>query len=77
MYTHEVIRFDKKANLKIPRFDSSDLLIRQLLERQTSIHEVAGSSPTRRSNFLNLNLHNSPCAQKNTHTRIYIYIYIQ
>ena len=48
--------------LKIPRLDSSDLLIAQLVERQTSIHEVVGSSPTRRPNFSNLNLNNSPCA---------------
>ena len=31
----------------------------QLVERQTSIHEVVGSSRTRRSNFSNLNLYNS------------------
>ena len=38
---------------------SSDLLIAQLVERQTSIHEVVG--PTRRSTFSNLNIYNSPC----------------
>ena len=30
---------------------------------RTSIHEVVGSSPTRRSNFSNLNLYNSPYAR--------------
>ena len=35
----------------------------QLVERQTSIHEVVGSSPTRRSTFSYLNLHNSPCVR--------------
>ena len=33
----------KCVRLKIPRLDSSDLLIAQWLERQTSIHEVVGS----------------------------------
>ena len=47
----------------MPRLDSSDLLIAQLVERQTSIHEVVGSSPTWRSIFSNLNLCNSPCAR--------------
>ena len=32
-------------------------MIAQWLERQTSIHEVVGSSPTRRSNFSNLNIY--------------------
>ena len=60
----EVIKFDKKiVYLKDPRLDSSDLLIAQLVERQTSIHEVVGSSPTRRSKFSNLNLYNSPCVR--------------
>ena len=65
--------------LKNPRLESSELLIAQLVERQTSIHEVVGSSPTRRSKFSNLNLYNSPCvracgvfhpslSKKNTHT---------
>ena len=49
--------------LKNPRLDSSDLLIAQLVERQTSIHEVVDSSPTRRSKFSNLNLYNSPCVR--------------
>ena len=40
-----------------------DLLIAQFVERQNSIHEVAGSSPTRRSKFAYLNLYNSPCAR--------------
>ena len=56
----EVIKFGKKikcVHLKIPRLDSSDLMIAQWLERQTSIHEVVGSSPTRRSNFSNLNIY--------------------
>ena len=58
----EVIKFDKRfVYLKNPRLDSSDLLIAQLVERQTTIHEVVGSSPTRRSKFSNLNLYNSPC----------------
>ena len=38
-------------------------LIAQLVERQTSIHEVVGSSPTRRSKFSNLNLYYSPCVR--------------
>ena len=33
----------------------------QWLERRTGIHGVVGSSPTRRSNFSNLNLYNCPC----------------
>ena len=37
--------FKKIVHLKIQRLDSSDLLIAQLVERQTSIHEVVGSSP--------------------------------
>ena len=51
----EVIKFGKNkiVHLKIPRLDSSDLLMAQWLER----HEVVGSSPTRRSNFSNLNLY--------------------
>ena len=32
-------------------YTHTHLLIAQLVERQTSIHEVVGSSPTRRSNF--------------------------
>ena len=81
LYLVEVIKFDKKfVCLKNLRLDSSDLLIAQLVERQTSIHEVVGSSPTRRSKFSNLNLYNSPCvrtygvspppslSQKKTHT---------
>ena len=32
----------KTVHLEIPRFDSSDLLIAQLVERQISIHEVEG-----------------------------------
>ena len=59
-----MIKFGKKnVHLKIPRLDSSDLLIAQWLESQKSIHEVVGSSPTGRSNFSNLNLYNSPCAR--------------
>ena len=55
MFEVEVIKFDKKiGHLKIPRLDSSDLLIAQLVERQTSI---------RRSNFSHLNLYSSPCAR--------------
>ena len=43
----------KTVYLNIPRLDSSNLLIAQLLvEHQTSIHEVVGSSPTRRSKYL-------------------------
>ena len=49
--------------------------IGQTHERQTNIHEIVGSSPTRRSNFSNLNLYNSPCvpppplpSHKNTHS---------
>ena len=54
----------------------------QLVKWQTSMHEVVGSSPTRRSTFSNLNIYNSPCAcaygvfQKNTldtHTRTNTY----
>ena len=44
--------------IKNPRLNSSDILRAQLVERQTSIHEVVGSSPTRRSKFSNLNLDN-------------------
>ena len=41
------------------RLDSSELLV----ERQTSIHEVVGSSPTRRLKFSNVNRYNFPCAR--------------
>ena len=56
--------FDNKiVYIKFPRLDSSDLLIAQLVECQSNIHEVVGSSPTRRSTFSNLNLYNSPRAR--------------
>ena len=42
------------VHLNIPRLDSSDLLIAQLVERQTSIHEVVGSSNFNRSEKSNL-----------------------
>ena len=42
---------------------TSGLVIAQLVERQTSIHEVVDSSPTRRYIFLKLTLYNSPCAR--------------
>ena len=74
---------DQVLKIKNPRLDSSDL-IAQLVDRQTSMHEVVGSSPTRRSNFSNLNLYNSPCvrvyalspkthARTHTHTHTYTY----
>ena len=44
-FTHACMhaRMHKFVYLKIPRLDSSDLLIAQLVARQTSIHEIVGS----------------------------------
>ena len=57
-----MIKYDKKlVYLKNPRLHSLDLLIAQLVERQTSMHEVVGSSPTRRSKFKSLSLSLCPC----------------
>ena len=53
----------KLNTLKFRGSTHHTLLIDQLVEHHTSIHEVVGSSPIRRSKFSNLNLYNSRCAR--------------